>query len=230
MKRIENALQHLQNFYSDKNKKTPIDIDLMLDYTREIYADLLDWKNNIEKRNEEDEEEIYEENAEDITHKQTDHTDFILEVKKYMPSGISFEPPPSKTERSDKKVSNKVIVEQKPVKNEVVVNKDTTETSDATTGNKTTPLFDQLFSEHDHSKKDIRKLIGINDQYLFLNELFANDKSAYENALTTLNGFDSYQQSYNWLWSKTALLNNWDEEDKTTQEFFEILKTHFSSK
>lgn len=80
------------------------------------------------------------------------------------------------------------------------------------------------------SDKDVRNLISVNDQYLFLNELFKNDKREYETVLDTINSFDTFQQSLNWLSSKVAVLNNWEEEDVTVNEFYELLKAFFASK
>lgn len=45
MQRIETLLQKLTELSTLKDKATPIEIDLMMDYTRVIYADLLEWKN-----------------------------------------------------------------------------------------------------------------------------------------------------------------------------------------
>ncbi len=44
MERIENILRRIQELYQSKQEKTGIDIDLMLDYTRVMYADLLEWR------------------------------------------------------------------------------------------------------------------------------------------------------------------------------------------
>jgi hypothetical protein len=44
MERIKNVMQRLQELYFSKHQKTAIDIDLMLDYTRVMYADLLEWR------------------------------------------------------------------------------------------------------------------------------------------------------------------------------------------
>ena len=44
MERIENVLRRIQEVYYSRHEKTGIDIDLMLDYTRVMYADLLEWR------------------------------------------------------------------------------------------------------------------------------------------------------------------------------------------
>lgn len=45
MQRIETLLQKLTDLSRLKDKATPIEIDLMMDYTRVIYADLIEWRN-----------------------------------------------------------------------------------------------------------------------------------------------------------------------------------------
>jgi hypothetical protein len=45
MQRLETLLQKLTDLSRLKDKATPIEIDLMMDYTRVIYADLIEWRN-----------------------------------------------------------------------------------------------------------------------------------------------------------------------------------------
>lgn len=47
--------------------------------------------------------------------------------------------------------------------------------------------------------RDIRSMIGINDKYQIMSELFGNDKAAYEQALDMINRAESEQAAFNWL-------------------------------
>ena len=47
MQRITTLLQKLTELSAKVEKNTIIDVDLMLDYTRVLYADILDWRNKI---------------------------------------------------------------------------------------------------------------------------------------------------------------------------------------
>lgn len=49
------------------------------------------------------------------------------------------------------------------------------------------------------SPRDIRTMIGINDKYQIMSELFGNDKAAYEQALDVINRAESEQAAFNWL-------------------------------
>ncbi len=65
MDRIKNVMQRFIDVYQGKHPKTAIDIDLMLDYTRVIYADLLEWRKSFKDQPEEATQEI--KNAETIS-------------------------------------------------------------------------------------------------------------------------------------------------------------------
>lgn len=52
MERVAVVLKKLTDLYNDQSTKSSIDLDLMLDFTKVLYADLLDWRKNIEKENE----------------------------------------------------------------------------------------------------------------------------------------------------------------------------------
>jgi hypothetical protein len=47
MERIQTLLQKLTELSRNDNKPSAIDLDLMLDYTRVMYADLLEWRNRV---------------------------------------------------------------------------------------------------------------------------------------------------------------------------------------
>ena len=44
MERIKTFVQKIQEIYYSKHPKSAIDIDLMMDYTRVMYIDLLEWR------------------------------------------------------------------------------------------------------------------------------------------------------------------------------------------
>lgn len=61
---------------------------------------------------------------------------------------------------------------------------------------------------------DIKKAMGINERVLTLNELFGGDQAAFDETLTALNGFSSYDQAKNYLASTAAPKFNWTEKEK----------------
>ena len=88
----------------------------------------------------------------------------------------------------------------------------------------------QLFHAAKAANKDIRSSIGINDKYLFLNELFNNHKSNYEETLDKLNHFSNIDQAKDWILTKVAPVQKWDKDDATVQGFYAILAKHFSDR
>jgi homoaconitase/3-isopropylmalate dehydratase large subunit len=49
MERIQTLLQKITDLHRGEKEKTVIDIDLMLDYTRVLYADLLEWRGKMQE-------------------------------------------------------------------------------------------------------------------------------------------------------------------------------------
>jgi len=85
----------------------------------------------------------------------------------------------------------------------------------------------QIFENNKHNY-DIRKLIGLNDRYLFSNELF-HSKAEYEESLNKINEFESYVQAEQYIKGQIANKNKWDDSE-TVESFYELLKMFFKSK
>jgi len=239
--RIQSILQRLQELYYAKHQKSAIDIDLMLDYTRVMYADLLALKQNIapspgnmspgedisgskdgeratiskteslENKGEPTIQPVQAVVENEITESPEQQvSELILEEER----GISFEPP-HPVNHAD--VIDEVLVEEDPVINEPVENIEIT-----------VPVISKEIASA-AAARDIRSGIGINDKYLFLNELFNNHKTEYEETLDHINRFSGYEEAHNWLSANAAVNNKWTEEDETVQSFLSVLKKHFSA-
>lgn len=108
---------------------------------------------------------------------------------------------------------------------------DAEETAEIVSATKTPPLVAQGFIPPVHQKqKDIRLAIGINDQYLFLNELFNNNKASYEIAINKVNNFNNYIDAKEWIDDQVSFPLGWDKKDVTVQSFYQILEHHFKLK
>lgn len=75
---------------------------------------------------------------------------------------------------------------------------------------------------------DIRKLIGINDKYLFTSELFRNDNAAFEQALQEIQSFESKWDALRWIQNGPATDYHWSEDDSTVTAFFALMDLYFS--
>ena len=267
MERIEHILKRIQELYYSKHEKTGIDIDLMLDYTRVMYADLLEWRLKFKDipvaepqpaaavpaqkekpgvpimpapveamATEKPAAAPAAEKAETVNAepevtvagevKEEAEAEVIHEVLQNNISAISFEPPAPQlhhTAMIEDVLSEEEAVTNTPV--EDIVLPEIEETPEPET--KVSPV---LKATGPVLKKDIRSAIGINDKYLFLNELFANNKTDYEEALDQLRVLDSYEQAYNWLHEHPARKNGWEEGDDTVQAFLALVSQYFASR
>ena len=55
--------------------------------------------------------------------------------------------------------------------------------------------------------RDLKKAVGINDRYLFVNELFRGDDSMYERSMKTINGFTIYPEAQYWIERELSLIH-----------------------
>lgn len=296
MERIKTFVQKIQEIYYSKHPKSAIDIDLMMDYTRVMYMDLLEWRKEFtepvhsdiatmmqenpktsnekatidpvtleedEEQNEDiptDENETKEALSEEEdnttinTEQQTasiaptetvaedkmsheaarETTELVREFPEEESiatlsqerTGISFEAPsPAETliEIED------VLVEEAPVEANIPVEVPAPAPAEIPLPEmkayEPAKLFDNIVE-----MKDIRTSIGINDKYLFLNELFNNHKSDYEETLDKINKTKTLNEAMDWVKTKVAAASNWDSNDSTVQSFYTLLEKHFSAK
>jgi len=168
MQRISTLLQKLTELADNRSNLTAIDVDLMMDYTRVLYADL-------------------------------------IELKKDLPSTIDKTPViPAVT------ATPQPATEDKPTEVQA----------------ENQPVIPKYADVPAH---DMRTVIGINDKYLFISELFGDDKTAYDDAIKQLNQFTTSDEAVNWTEKNLENKYNWDKESETTQSFYSLLNKCFSS-
>jgi hypothetical protein len=184
MQRVDTLLEKIKEL-NRKSSPSLIEVDLMLDYTRVLYADIMEWRNkmafteNFTIRNEKELEGIassLEENHEVIERPEVSPPSVELGI-----SAGSYE---------TKGNSPQVI-----------------------------PGIPEIIAAN-----DIRKLIGINDKYQYISELFGNDKEAYEEIISEINTFDSAEEAIEWL-HKTRV--QWEEDSEAVQSFYDVVNNFF---
>lgn len=186
MQSISSLLQKMQELYNQPHEKTAIDIDLMLDYSRQLYATLLDTRAAAPEQ---------PQAAPPIAVTHTEKP-VIPEVPQV---AANTEPP-------------HIIAEKEP--EPVVV----------------PPPAQPVVPPAAIPQKDIKKLIGINDKYQIISELFHNDKDAYEAALHEINNSGSFTEATDWLHTHVSWNYNWNEDNYTVQLFYGLISQHFSEK
>ncbi|HEX5150697.1 MAG TPA: hypothetical protein VFW07_04580 [Parafilimonas sp.] len=75
--------------------------------------------------------------------------------------------------------------------------------------------------------KDLKKAIGINDQYLFINELFRSDQTMYERSIKTINSFNIYGEAELWIKRELKLKLGWNENSDVVQLFDQLVRRRF---
>jgi hypothetical protein len=76
--------------------------------------------------------------------------------------------------------------------------------------------------------KDLRKGIGINDRFLFVNELFRGDDAMYERSIRTINNFNIFSEAEYWISRELKYKLGWDESKETVQHFYGLVRRRFS--
>jgi hypothetical protein len=76
--------------------------------------------------------------------------------------------------------------------------------------------------------KDLRKAIGINDKYAFIQFLFKGDEAVYERCIKTINGFNVFPEAEAWIKRELITKMGWIETDETVQQFLYLVKRRFA--
>lgn len=100
----------------------------------------------------------------------------------------------------------------------------------------TSSLNDKLKSEvadlksalNDTPVRDLKKAIGVNDRYVFINQLFRGDEVMYERSIKTINGFRILPEAEYWMERELKVKLGWDENRETTRHFYQLVKRRFS--
>jgi hypothetical protein len=76
--------------------------------------------------------------------------------------------------------------------------------------------------------KDLRKAIGINDRYLYINELFNGDEAMFERSVKTLNQFSILPEAEFWMQRELRIKLGWKEDNPLVQQFVQLVRRRFS--
>lgn len=76
--------------------------------------------------------------------------------------------------------------------------------------------------------KNLKTAIGLNERFLFANELFSGDGSEYNRAIEEFNHLESLDAALRLIEHKYQPTYNWDFDNRTVQNFLLYLKRRFS--
>ncbi|MEJ7611187.1 MAG: hypothetical protein WKF88_08430 [Ferruginibacter sp.] len=74
--------------------------------------------------------------------------------------------------------------------------------------------------------KDLKKAIGVNDRYQYINELFRGDEAMYERSIKTINSFAIFRKRN--TDTRVKLKLGWDDKNETVQQFDQLVRRRFS--
>jgi len=76
--------------------------------------------------------------------------------------------------------------------------------------------------------KDLRKGIGINDRFTFVNELFRGDEAMYERSIKTINGFHILSEAEYWINRELKVKLGWNDTRELVQHFYQLVRRRFA--
>ncbi len=75
--------------------------------------------------------------------------------------------------------------------------------------------------------KDLKRAIGINDRFLFINELFRGDEAMYERSIKTINNFSIFAEAEYWIRRELKIKIGWTDSDPVVKQFDQLVRRRF---
>lgn len=220
--RISIIAQKLSSLGANVTTRGLIDVDLMLDYTRVLYADLLELRQSMTAHQEMHiNEPTLDELTEAMMAAEAEEEEVLLEA----------EPEP--------KAESQPAQKPEPLRRspEPVTQSQTRQEFEAAIPHHEThqpivPAAPFLQKPHPMPAPVSKKLlfedmIGINDRYLFQQELFHNDHVLYHKAIEAINNAGSMEEVNDWLQNQVTGHRNWDLYGEAGSTFYAILNRYF---
>lgn len=74
---------------------------------------------------------------------------------------------------------------------------------------------------------DLSEAIGLNQKFLFMNDLFEGENNLYKEAIKTLNSFSSYFEADEYI-NVLSSRHSWDSTSRTVKDFIELVERRYS--
>ncbi len=76
--------------------------------------------------------------------------------------------------------------------------------------------------------RDLKKAIGINDRFLYINELFRGDEAMYERSIKTINSFSIWPEAEYWIRRELKTKLGWSDNHEAVKQFDQLVRRRFS--
>ena len=213
MQRIETLLQKVMEMSARGSKNTVIDIDLMMDYIKVVYGDLLEMRSRA----------VF---TSDMPQKVTEEASPTPPKASSVISTIT--PSPVEEQQPVPEVIHEEPAEEEPVA-PITEETEIIATEQPSPGQE--PVWVEVPPVYNFPEKhDIRKVIGINDKYTFISELFGDDKEMYEKTLDEISKMETHEEALEWTKENMLFTDDADGQKETAQLFYDTLSKFFSER
>ncbi len=212
MERIKYLINKLNEAQHAKGQRNIIEIDLMLDYTRVLYADLLEWRGRLLHQEQPPAEPAFSMPAAPAPVAQPSNT-VVAEAQQPEAAPTQPEPiaMPVMPAVADHTAVKEPITESFPY---------STRQSFTTPGTAQTSASD--------TPADLKQLVGLNDKFQFISDLFKGNTQAFHEAMEHLNHLPDFNAAEQWVGNNLIQQYDWKEEDPAVENFYSVLKRRFS--
>jgi hypothetical protein len=75
--------------------------------------------------------------------------------------------------------------------------------------------------------KDLKKAIGVNDRFVFINELFRGDEAMYERSIKTIQNFTIMAEAEFWIKRELKVKIGWHDSHPVVKQFDQLIRRRF---
>lgn len=75
---------------------------------------------------------------------------------------------------------------------------------------------------------DLAKAIGVNDKFIFINQLFRGDGNMFDRCVKTINECSSLKEAEYWMGRELRIKLGWQDKNEAVQQFYHLVKKRFS--
>jgi hypothetical protein len=234
---VKTILKNIQEIYSisgkfeNSDELHQIDIDLALSKVRNLYDLLLtiDPKTIHKPQNQDKELLTKPKQAEPKVEKKKEEVFIEAKISEAEPKQeeIIIQEPELEIEKP--KGDTQVMEESvEPIKNgnsqEIIADKFQSKKFVHDTISEKSPKQDVSTKLQSKPIKDINSAIGLNDKFIFIKELFGNNKEHYHETVQVLNNFDTFENAIEFLNGNF----NWDSDDPNFERLKELVRRKYS--
>lgn len=226
-------LEHIVSQYNSKNEIHVLDVDLLKNKTRELYELILlleDNKSGIQYENLAG-NEVNEEEKVTLNNAKEEDTTIIYDEPVFEKERETEKEKERERQKEkiieDLKKQEKNKDNQKVKKNQLKEGKETLSDKFKESKKYMNEEISKNHPSNDISSRlkskplnDINKAIGLNDKFLFINELFGGDSARYKHTIDMLNNAGNFNDAFEYITENF----DWDMDNENVQKILELIR------